>query len=107
MSPAQIGAIALCIVINMMDGFEIFVPSFTAPQIGRAWQLSPSQLGMVFSSGLIGMILGALALAPLAIQCAPGAWLQQKDADTTRRLDPTAVVTRTGMPTEIARARRK
>jgi MFS family permease len=66
MAPAQIGAIALCIVINMMDGFEIFVPSFTAPQIGREWQLDPAQLGILFSSGLIGMIVGALALAPLA-----------------------------------------
>jgi benzoate transport len=66
MAAAQTGAIALCIVINMMDGFEIFVPSFSAPQIAKQWLLSPSQLGTLFSSGLIGMIAGALAIAPLA-----------------------------------------
>jgi MFS family permease len=63
---AQFGVIALCIVVNMMDGFEIFLPSFTAPQIARQWLLTPSQVGTLFSSGPIGMILGALALAPLA-----------------------------------------
>ena len=66
MAAVQIGAVGLCIVINMMDGFEIFVPSFIAPQLSRQWQLVPAQLGTLFSAGLIGMIAGALALSPLA-----------------------------------------
>ncbi len=66
MATAQVGAIGLCIIINMMDGFEIFVPSFIAPQLGRQWHLAPTQLGTLLSAGLAGMIAGALALAPLA-----------------------------------------
>lgn len=66
MSPAQVLAIALCTVINMMDGFDILAAAFTAPGIAREWLLSPTQLGLLFSSGLAGMTLGALALSPLA-----------------------------------------
>lgn len=66
MAAAQIGAIGLCIIINMMDGFEIFVPSLIATQLSRLWLLTPPQLGALFSAGLTGMIAGALALSPLA-----------------------------------------
>ena len=66
MGPAQIFAVALCIVINMMDGFDILAAGFTAPAISRAWTLRPTELGLLFSSGLAGMVIGALALSPLA-----------------------------------------
>lgn len=66
MSPAQVLAVALCTVINMMDGFDILAIAFTAPAIAREWLLSPTQLGLLFSSGLAGMTVGALALSPLA-----------------------------------------
>jgi benzoate transport len=66
MARAQIAVVALCVVINMMDGFEILAPALTAAQISRQWMLGPAQLGRLFSSGLAGMALGALALSPLA-----------------------------------------
>lgn len=66
MSRAQVVAVALCTVINMMDGFDILATAFTAPSIAREWLLSPTQLGLLFSSGLAGMTLGALVLSPLA-----------------------------------------
>lgn len=66
MSRAQVIAVVLCTVINMMDGFDILAAAFTAPGIARDWLLSPTQLGLLFSSGLAGMTVGALALSPLA-----------------------------------------
>ncbi|MEZ5500695.1 MAG: MFS transporter [Steroidobacteraceae bacterium] len=66
MSALQYAAIAICIVINLIDGFDVIAVSFAAPEIARDWALEPTMLGAVFSSGLAGMVLGALFLSPLA-----------------------------------------
>ena len=66
MAPVQIIAVAMCVVINMVDGFDVLVMAFTAPEISREWQLEPQSLGILFSSGLLGMALGSLFIAPLA-----------------------------------------
>jgi len=66
MSRFQIVAIMVCIVINMMDGFDVLVIAFTAPSISAEWQLSNASLGWLLSSGLLGMALGSLVLGPLA-----------------------------------------
>ena len=66
MSRVQARAVALCLVINLVDGFDLLVTSFVGPTIAREWGLSPSQLGILLSSGLAGMAFGALFLAPLA-----------------------------------------
>ena len=66
MRPVQIIAVAMCVVINMLDGFDVLVMAFTAPEIAREWQLEPQSLGILFSSGLLGMALGSLFIAPLA-----------------------------------------
>ncbi|MEL0082779.1 MAG: MFS transporter, partial [Gammaproteobacteria bacterium] len=54
----QIRVILLCWLINFLDGFDLLAIAFAAPEISRSWQLTPETLGMVFSSGLVGMTLG-------------------------------------------------
>ncbi|GAA1614846.1 MFS transporter [Nonomuraea maheshkhaliensis] len=66
MSPAQIRAVALCLVINLVDGFDLLVTSYVGPTITREWGLSSSGVGVLLSGGLAGMAIGALFLAPLA-----------------------------------------
>ncbi|MFT4191603.1 MAG: MFS transporter [Comamonas sp.] len=66
MRPFQIVAIALCVFISMIDGFDVLTVAFTGPSIAAAWSLSPAQLGLVFSAGLAGMVLGSIFIAPLA-----------------------------------------
>jgi benzoate transport len=66
MSRAQVRAVALCLVMNLVDGFDLLLTSFVGPAITREWGLSPSELGVLLSSGLAGMAFGALCLAPLA-----------------------------------------
>lgn len=66
MTRAEMFAVAICIFINMLDGFDVLVISFAGPAIAEAWNLAPAQLGMLFSSGLVGMMIGSLFLAPLA-----------------------------------------
>lgn len=66
MSRLQYRVIALCIAINLLDGFDILAMAYTAPAIGAEWQLSPERLGILFSLGLAGMMVGSILLAPLA-----------------------------------------
>lgn len=50
----------------MIDGFDIVVASFTATSVRSEFALSYGQTGVFLSSGLFGMMAGAIALAPLA-----------------------------------------
>lgn len=66
MKNAQVVAVALCTIINTMDGFDILAAAVTAPAIAGEWGLSPQELGLLLSSGLAGMTLGALGVSPIA-----------------------------------------
>ncbi|AWV98899.1 MFS transporter [Arcticibacterium luteifluviistationis] len=62
----QYGTIFICFLMNMLDGMDVLVISYTAPAIAKAWSISPQTLGIVFGSGLAGMTIGTLFLAPFA-----------------------------------------
>jgi benzoate transport len=66
MTTFQFMAVAICLVINMVDGFDVVAISFAAPEIAREWALPPTELGILFSSGLVGMVVGALFFGPVA-----------------------------------------
>ena len=66
MTPYQWGIIALSSAVVFLDGYDAQAIGFVAPSLIKAWGLAPPQLGPVFSAGLIGLMLGALFLAPLA-----------------------------------------
>jgi len=59
-------AIGVCVILNMFDGFDVLVISLTAPGISGEWSLTSSQLGLLFSAGLLGMVVGSLFVAPIA-----------------------------------------
>nr|WP_295662009.1 MFS transporter [Polymorphobacter sp.] len=65
MSRVQIAAVALSVALNALDGFDVLSITFAAPGITKAWGIGPAQLGIALSSGLVGMSIGSLALAPL------------------------------------------
>ena len=66
MTSFQTRAVLICIIINFIDGFDVLSIAFAAPEIAREWALEPAVLGVVFSAGLAGMVIGALFLSPLA-----------------------------------------
>lgn len=66
MSRFQWSAIAICVTLVMLDGFDVLVMAFTAASVSAEWKLSGAQLGVLFSAGLFGMAAGSLFLAPLA-----------------------------------------
>ena len=59
-------AIAVCVVLNMIDGFDVLVMAFTASSVAADWSLGGAQLGMLLSAGLLGMAAGSLFIAPWA-----------------------------------------
>jgi len=66
MTRFQIVAVIVCMTINALDGFDVLSIAFTGPQIAKEWLLPPIQLGLLFSSGLAGMMIGSLVLSPFA-----------------------------------------
>ncbi|MFZ2629773.1 MAG: MFS transporter, partial [Rugosibacter sp.] len=66
MTSLQWRVVMLCWLVNILDGFDLLAISFAAPVIAKTWQLAPQMLGIVFSSGLLGMTVGSLLLGPLA-----------------------------------------
>ncbi|MFN8347000.1 MAG: MFS transporter [Spirosomataceae bacterium] len=66
MTRLQYATVFICLLMNMLDGMDVMVISYTAPAIAKAWSISPSALGIVFSAGLLGMTVGAMFLAPRA-----------------------------------------
>ena len=65
-TPFLIISLFLLALVNMQDGFDILAISYAAHSISEDWGITRSELGIVFSAGLFGMMLGAIFLAPLA-----------------------------------------
>jgi len=64
--PIQLLVLSLCFLINALDGMDVLIMSYVAPALAREWNLNPSTLGIVFSAGLAGMMVGSIIVAPLA-----------------------------------------
>ena len=61
-----IAVMALCFVLNMFDGVNIFTLTYVAPVLQEHFGTDAAHFSVVFSAGLVGMGLGGLFLAPLA-----------------------------------------
>ena len=62
----QIVAVTICVLISFIDGFDVLAIAYVSPIIAEQWQLSGNQLGSLFSAALLGMVIGALFISPLA-----------------------------------------
>jgi MFS transporter, AAHS family, 4-hydroxybenzoate transporter len=58
--------VALCFLINMVDGMDVNIMTFVRQSLQDDWQVPDALMGSIFSAGLLGMGLGALLIAPLA-----------------------------------------
>ncbi|MBN6040213.1 MFS transporter [Amycolatopsis sp. 195334CR] len=66
MTRFQWGAVAVCVLLNTLDGFDVVVMAFTGKSVSAYWGLSGAQLGALLSAGLIGMGVGSMFIAPWA-----------------------------------------
>lgn len=66
MSRLQIVAVAMTIVLNALDGFDVLAISFASPGIAAEWGINRAALGIVLSMELIGMAVGSVFLGGVA-----------------------------------------
>ncbi|MBP0590755.1 MFS transporter [Paraburkholderia sp. LEh10] len=66
LSRFQIGILTLIGLTVVIDGFDVQSMGFVAPAIIQAWGLNKAAFGPVFGAGLLGMLVGSLALSVVA-----------------------------------------
>lgn len=59
---------AMCSLVVFVDGFDAQAMGYVAPALSAAMQIPRNVLGPVISSGLVGMMVGAMVSGPLADQ---------------------------------------
>jgi benzoate transport len=68
MNLKQYGVVTLCVLINMIDGYDILALAQAGSALKAEWQMSDAELGTLLSMNLVGMALGALGVSPVADQ---------------------------------------
>ncbi|WP_375404609.1 MFS transporter [uncultured Sphingomonas sp.] len=66
MSRTQVRAVAVVAALSALDGYDVLSMTFAAPGISKAWNVDKGVLGLALASGLVGMAVGSLLLAPFA-----------------------------------------
>jgi AAHS family 4-hydroxybenzoate transporter-like MFS transporter len=66
LSRYQLLIAVLCAMVLFMDGFDAQAMGFVAPALIDQLHIARASLGPVFSSGLVGIMIGALVFGPLA-----------------------------------------
>lgn len=66
MTRFQIVTVTIALLLVVLDGFEVGIMAFAAPQIQQEMGIGPDVLGYVLSASLFGMAAGSIVLAPLA-----------------------------------------
>ena len=65
-SAFQYLVVLLCGLVMLIDGFDTQAISYMAPLMAKEWALSREMLGPIFSSALVGLLVGYLVLSPLS-----------------------------------------
>src|SRR6187455_1627224 len=66
MTIAQVVVVAITVLLNAMDGFDILSIAFASNGIAAEWKVTTQALGIVLSMELIGMAVGSLLLGGVA-----------------------------------------
>ncbi|GAB2657686.1 MFS transporter [Nocardia goodfellowii] len=66
MRPLQYAVVTVCVLLNMLDGFDVLALAFSASHISEEWSLSGAQLGILLSAALFGMAAGSILVAQVA-----------------------------------------
>jgi MFS transporter, AAHS family, 4-hydroxybenzoate transporter len=66
LSRFQIRTILLCGVVLVLEGFDAQCIGFLAPPISETLRIPLSTFGPIFAAGLVGLMLAAMAIGPVA-----------------------------------------
>ncbi len=69
LSRFQMGVIAQCGTLMLLEGFDAQCIGFLAPAIAQDLSIPLKTFGPIFSAALIGLMIGALASGPIADRC--------------------------------------
>jgi len=58
--------LVLSFLVIMLDGYDLICLSFVAPQLARIFDIPVASFGPVFTAGYIGIMVGGVAIGPLA-----------------------------------------
>ena len=58
-----------CVLLSLIDGYDIAAIAFAAPHLVREWALKPGALGPVFSASLIGILFGSALFGWIGDRC--------------------------------------
>ena len=61
----------LCGTVLAVDGFDTQAIGYVAPQLTKMWHVPPDLLGYLFSSAIVGLMVGYLLISPLAVRFGP------------------------------------
>jgi AAHS family 4-hydroxybenzoate transporter-like MFS transporter len=56
----------LCFLVVLVDGFDTAIVGYVGPAARAEWGVAVSRLGPLFAAGLVGLMVGAFAVGPLA-----------------------------------------
>jgi MFS family permease len=62
----QYAVTVLCALVMFLDGIDTQSISYAAPLIAKEWTLPHQVLGPIFSSALVGLMVGYLFISPLS-----------------------------------------
>jgi AAHS family 4-hydroxybenzoate transporter-like MFS transporter len=62
----QVKLLILAFAVIVLDGFDLAIMGFVAPQLRQDWSIGPEWLGIVLSVSYLGQGLGAMFVGPLA-----------------------------------------
>ncbi|RFA08856.1 MFS transporter [Subtercola boreus] len=66
LSRYQILVITICLVIVLIEGYDLLLMAFSASAVAAEWKLNATQIGVLLSSVGIGLVFGSALIAPLA-----------------------------------------
>ena len=71
LSRFQIGTVALCGLVVVLDGFDAQCIGFLAPAIAEDLSIPLKTFGPIFAASLIGLMLAAMGVGPIADRVGP------------------------------------
>ncbi|MGE8397828.1 MAG: MFS transporter, partial [Comamonas sp.] len=66
MTGLQLRVVIVSIILVVLDGYDVALAAFAAPFIAQDFGVSKTELGMVLSGALVGMLAGSVIVAPIA-----------------------------------------
>jgi benzoate transport len=66
MTTPMIIVVALTVLLNAMDGFDVLAISFASPGISAEWGVNLGNLGLLMGMELVGMMIGSVLIGGLA-----------------------------------------